>query len=77
MRLSTSEWILVKDQLPDKSCLYVVTKYDAFTNEYFTWIQYASVESGFGLFEDSVIAWQETDIKLPEPYIPTTEISND
>lgn len=70
---NTSEWILTNDRLPDKSGLYVVTKYDAFVDTYYTWIQYASVESGFGLFENTVIAWQETEIKLPEPYIPTTE----
>ncbi len=68
-----SEWILAKDRLPDKSGLYVVTKYDAFVGVCFAWIQYASVESGFGLFDDSVVAWQETAIELPEPYNPITE----
>lgn len=68
-----NKWISVKDRQPDKSGLYVVTKYDAFVGVYFTWIQYASVESGFGLFDDSVVAWRETEIELPEPYIPTTE----
>lgn len=71
--MKKNKWVSVKDGLPDKPGLYMVTKHDPFLNVYFTDFQYTCVDTRFCLFAPSVVAWRGKAIELPEPYIPITE----
>ena len=66
--MAKQKWLPITKYMPHKAGLYLVTKYDAFVDTYFTWVQYYSLESGFGEGYNGVAAWMPTPIHLPEPY---------